>query len=39
MKLIRQMCNIIVHLDHGEATLYKNVKKGIAAYRKAGGKS
>jgi len=37
MKLIRKMCNIIVHLDAGRATVYENVRKGIAAYRAAGG--
>ncbi len=37
MKLIRKMCNAIVHLDRGHATVYNNVRKGIAAYRRAGG--
>jgi capsular polysaccharide transport system ATP-binding protein len=38
MKLIRQMCSVVVHLDRGQITLYENVRKGIAAYRNAGGK-
>jgi len=37
MKLIKRMCKVVVHLDQGQATIYKNVRKGIAAYRKAGG--
>lgn len=37
MKLIQKMCETVVHLDHGRATVYKSVRKGIAAYRKAGG--
>jgi capsular polysaccharide transport system ATP-binding protein len=37
MKLIHNMCDVVVHLDNGEATVYENVRKGIAAYRKAGG--
>jgi capsular polysaccharide transport system ATP-binding protein len=37
MKLIRKMCNVIVHLDRGCATVYANVRNGIAAYRRAGG--
>ena len=37
MKLIHKMCDVVVHLDNGEATVYENVRKGIAAYRKAGG--
>jgi hypothetical protein len=31
------MCNVVIHLDGGRATLYENVAKGIAAYWKAGG--
>jgi capsular polysaccharide transport system ATP-binding protein len=38
MKLIHRMCNLVVHLDQGQVTLYKNVRKGIAAYRNAGGR-
>jgi capsular polysaccharide transport system ATP-binding protein len=38
MKLIRRMCGVVVHLDRGQITLYENVRKGIAAYRNAGGK-
>ena len=37
MKLITKMCDVIVHLDRGHATVFKNVRRGIAAYRKAGG--
>ena len=39
MKLVRRMCDVIVHLDRGHATVYKNVGKGIAAYLRAGGDS
>jgi capsular polysaccharide transport system ATP-binding protein len=38
MKLIRRMCNLVIHLDHGQATLYDNAREGIAAYRSAGAK-
>ena len=37
MKLITKLCNFVVHLDRGQATCYENVRKGIAAYQKAGG--
>lgn len=37
MKLINKMCDVVVHLDRGRATVYNDVRKGIAAYRKAGG--
>ena len=37
MKLIQNMCDVVVHLDRGRATVYDDVRKGIAAYRKAGG--
>jgi capsular polysaccharide transport system ATP-binding protein len=37
MNLISKMCSVVVHLDNGRATVYENVSKGIAAYRKAGG--
>lgn len=37
MKLINQMCDVVVHLEHGQAIVYENVRKGIAAYRKSGG--
>jgi capsular polysaccharide transport system ATP-binding protein len=37
MKLIRKLCNFVVHLDRGQATGYENVRRGIAAYRRAGG--
>lgn len=37
MPLISKMCDVVVHLDHGHATVHNNVRKGIAAYQKAGG--
>lgn len=37
MDLIKKMCDIVIHLDRGNATLYENVHKGIAAYQRAGG--
>lgn len=37
MKLIRRMCDVVVHLDHGKATVYDDVNKGIAVYRRSGG--
>jgi capsular polysaccharide transport system ATP-binding protein len=37
MSLIRKMCDLVVHLDRGRATLYKDVEQGIAAYQGAGG--
>lgn len=37
MKLIQKMCDVVVHLDDGRATVYYNVRKGIAAYQKSGG--
>jgi capsular polysaccharide transport system ATP-binding protein len=37
MRLIRRMCDIVVHLDKGRATTYKEVARGIAAYRRVGG--
>jgi capsular polysaccharide transport system ATP-binding protein len=37
MKLINKMCDVVVHLDNGRATVYDSVREGIAAYRKAGG--
>jgi capsular polysaccharide transport system ATP-binding protein len=36
MKLIRRMCKVVIHLDHGRVTLYDNAREGIAAYRNAG---
>lgn len=36
MKLIRQLCNVVVHLDRGRATLYRQVAQGIKAYKQAG---
>ncbi len=38
MKFIREMCNMIVHLDRGKAVVYEDIGNGIAAYQKAGGK-
>jgi capsular polysaccharide transport system ATP-binding protein len=37
MSLIRDMCDMVIHLDRGKAILYDDVKKGIQAYRTAGG--
>lgn len=37
MSLIERMSDIIVHLHLGQATVYENVQRGIAAYRKVGG--
>ncbi len=37
MKLIKNMCDVVVHLDRGHATVYENVRRGIAVYHKAGG--
>lgn len=37
MKLIQRMCNVIVHLDRGRATVYDDVGKGVAAYLQTGG--
>ncbi len=37
MRLIRNMCNVVIHLDRGRATLYHDVDQGIAAYETAGG--
>jgi capsular polysaccharide transport system ATP-binding protein len=39
MNLIRKMCNVVVHLDRGAATLYTDVEQGIAAYQGAGGEA
>jgi capsular polysaccharide transport system ATP-binding protein len=38
MALIRRMCDKVVHLDKGCATLYDDVNEGIAAYEGAGGR-
>jgi capsular polysaccharide transport system ATP-binding protein len=38
MGLIRKMCDKVVHLDKGQATLYDDVEEGIAAYEEAGGR-
>lgn len=35
MQRVRQMCDIVVHLEGGQATIYENVREGIAAYRAA----
>jgi len=37
MRLIKEMCDVIVHLDQGQATVYEDVRRGIAAYQEAGG--
>ena len=37
MRRIRRMCDIVVHLDGGRATVYEDVLEGIAAYQAAGG--
>lgn len=39
MKLIKRMSDVIVHLDKGQASVYRNVRKGINAYTNAGGDS
>ena len=38
MKLIRELCDVVVHLDRGQAIVYDDASKGIAAYRRAGGR-
>jgi capsular polysaccharide transport system ATP-binding protein len=37
MDLIKKMCDVVVHLDAGRATVYHDAHKGIAAYKRAGG--
>jgi capsular polysaccharide transport system ATP-binding protein len=37
MNLIESMSDIIVHLHLGQATVYEDVKRGIAAYQEVGG--
>jgi capsular polysaccharide transport system ATP-binding protein len=37
MTLIRRMCDVVVHLDRGQAAVYDNVEDAIAAYQEAGG--
>lgn len=37
MKLISNMCDVVVHLDNGRADVYESVREGIAAYKRAGG--
>ncbi len=37
MSLIRKMCDVVIHLDRGRATLYRDVNQGIGAYETAGG--
>jgi capsular polysaccharide transport system ATP-binding protein len=39
MNLIRKMCDLVVHLDRGRATLYTDVESGVAAYEGAGGEA
>lgn len=36
MKQIKAMCDVIVHLHRGHATVYQDVDEGIAAYERAG---
>lgn len=38
MKLIRNMCDSVVLLEHGRAIYYEDASEGIAAYRKTGDK-
>ena len=38
MKLIKSMCEVVVHLDKGRATVYEDVDAGIAAYERLGGR-
>ncbi len=33
MQRVLQMCDIAVHLEDGQATIYDNVREGVAAYR------
>lgn len=33
MNLVRKMCDVVVHLDRGRATLHTDIERGIAAYR------
>ena len=37
MDLISNMCDAVVHLDRGRATVYSDAREGIAAYQQAGG--
>ena len=37
MRLIKRMCDVVVHLDFGQATVYRDVRKGVAVYKNAGG--
>src|SRR5690606_34013689 len=37
MNSIRKMCDVVVHLDNGSATVYEDVREGIAAYLNGGG--
>jgi capsular polysaccharide transport system ATP-binding protein len=36
MNLIRKMCNAVVVLEAGQATLYRDIEQGIATYEAAG---
>lgn len=38
MKLVKAMCEVVVHLDRGQAVVYEDVEMGIAAYEKGGGR-
>jgi capsular polysaccharide transport system ATP-binding protein len=37
MRMIRTMCDLVIHLDRGRATLFRDVAEGIRAYETAGG--
>ena len=37
MKLVERLCKMVILLDDGRATIYRSVRNGINAYRKAGG--
>ena len=36
MELVKRMCDIVIHLDDGQATIYRDVDDGIDAYMQAG---
>jgi capsular polysaccharide transport system ATP-binding protein len=36
MKLIQQLCSMVVHVDRGNTVLYENVAEGIKAYQGTG---
>jgi capsular polysaccharide transport system ATP-binding protein len=39
MRLIKNMCDMVIHLDQGQLKVYRKVRKGIEAYLNAGGDS